>query len=55
MRYGLRKGVKRLVIYGDAEAAQGGVQVKDLAARQQEFVMADDLVEYLQSRKRTAE
>ncbi len=52
MRYGLRKGVKYLVICGEDEMAKGGVQVKDLAARQQEFVQADELIGYIEKRKK---
>jgi histidyl-tRNA synthetase len=51
MRYGLRKGVKHLVLCGEDEIAKGGVQVKDLAARQQEFVKAEELIAYLQKKK----
>lgn len=47
MRYGLRKGVKHLVICGEDEIAQGGVQVKNLATRNQEFVPAERLLAYL--------
>jgi len=50
MRYGLRKGVKHLVICGEDEIAKGGVQVKDLDARKQEFVVADDLVAMLKKK-----
>jgi len=52
MRYGLRKGVAQLVICGEDEIAKGGVQVKDLAARTQEFVRDDDLVGYLRDQRR---
>jgi histidyl-tRNA synthetase len=47
MRYGLRKGVRHLVIIGEDEAAKGGAQVKNLAAREQVFVADADLVDFL--------
>lgn len=51
MRYALRKGARFLIICGGDEAARGGVQVKDLAARAQEFVREADLVDYLRRHK----
>jgi histidyl-tRNA synthetase len=51
MRYGLRKGAKFLVICGEDEIAKGGVQVKNLAKREQEFVAADALIEYVTRKK----
>lgn len=54
MRYGLRKGVKYLVICGEDEVAKGGVQIKDLNARRQEFVRQDEFVAYIKQKRMTA-
>jgi len=47
MRYGLRKGARRLIILGEDEKAKGGVQVKNLIERKQEFVTESQLIGYL--------
>lgn len=49
MRFGLRKGVRFLVIRGGDERAAGTVQVKDLGERRQEAVPLEDAAELLRT------
>ncbi|HPM77386.1 MAG TPA: histidine--tRNA ligase [bacterium] len=51
MRYGLRKGVRHLVICGEDEMNKNGVQVKDLIQREQVFVADDDLLAHLLAKR----